>query len=91
LRFAQAASRQERDGYLRPSEVIHPIKCRIEEVMEFAEKMGYKRLGIAFCIGLKSEASTLTRILEARGGEDGVSHNFGGRTSRKALPTDYLL
>jgi uncharacterized metal-binding protein len=67
LRFAQAASRQEGDGYLRPSEVVHPIKCRVEEVMEFAEKMGYKRLGIAFCIGLKDEASTLTHILEDRG------------------------
>ena len=67
LKFAQAASRQERDGYLRPSEVVHPIKCRVEEIMEFAEKMGYKRLGIAFCVGLKDEASTLSHILEVRG------------------------
>ncbi|BDC35624.1 MAG: DUF1847 domain-containing protein [Candidatus Methanoliparum thermophilum] len=67
LKFYQASAKQEKDGYLRPSDVIHPIKCRIEEIMEFAEKMGYKRLGIAFCIGLKEETSNFTKILEDRG------------------------
>ena len=67
LNFYQASARQERDGYLRPSEVIHPIKCRVEEIMEFAEKMEYKSLGIAFCIGLKEETSMLTKVLENNG------------------------
>jgi uncharacterized metal-binding protein len=67
LNFYQASTRQERDGYLRPSEAVHPIKCRVEEIMEFAEKMRYRRLGIAFCVGLNNEASILTKILEDRG------------------------
>jgi len=38
-------------------------------VAQFAKKMGYKKLGIASCIGLKDEAEMLTRILENRGFE----------------------
>jgi len=38
-------------------------KTRIEEVIEFARTMGYKRLGIAFCIGLSSEAEKIHEIL----------------------------
>lgn len=38
-------------------------KTRIEEVIEFARAMGYKRLGIAFCIGLSAEAEKIHQIL----------------------------
>ncbi|MCK4581227.1 MAG: DUF1847 domain-containing protein, partial [Dehalococcoidia bacterium] len=40
---------------------------RVEEVAQFAKKMGYKKLGIAFCSGLRSEAKLLATILENRG------------------------
>ena len=40
---------------------------RLEETIQFAQKMGYQRLGIAFCIGLENEARTLDKILENRG------------------------
>jgi len=40
---------------------------RVEEVAQFAKKMGYKRLGIAFCGALRNEATVLTTILENRG------------------------
>ncbi len=33
--------------------------------------MGYKRLGIAFCVGLRDEANILLRVLEANGFEVG--------------------
>jgi len=36
---------------------------RIEELMEFSRRMGYERLGVAFCIGLAEEAQVLHRIL----------------------------
>ena len=62
ISFYQASARQERDGYMRPSEI--PIKCRVEEIMEFAEKMGYRKIGVAFCIGLKDEALRFAKILE---------------------------
>ena len=36
---------------------------RIEEVVEFASRMGYKKLGIAFCVGLKEEATKIADFL----------------------------
>ncbi|MEA4871916.1 MAG: DUF1847 domain-containing protein [Synergistaceae bacterium] len=36
---------------------------RIEEVVEFASRMGYKKLGIAFCVGLREEAVKIADFL----------------------------
>lgn len=36
---------------------------RLEEIMEFARRMGWKRLGLAFCIGFSDEAAMLGEIL----------------------------
>ena len=36
---------------------------RIEEVVEFASRMGYKKLGIAFCVGLNDEAVKIADYL----------------------------
>jgi uncharacterized metal-binding protein len=67
--FARVASVQEFEGYMDLPEGKTPRNPRVEEVAQFARKMGYKRLGIAFCIGLRSEARTMTEILENRGFE----------------------
>ena len=40
---------------------------RVEETMEFARRLGYRKLGVAFCVGLREEAKILNRILEANG------------------------
>ena len=40
--------------------------CRLEEVMKFAEEMGYRHLGVAFCIGLSDEARVLAEVLKQR-------------------------
>jgi len=37
--------------------------------MEFAERMCYKRLGVAYCVGVQYEVSLLVPILENRGFE----------------------
>lgn len=70
--FARMASVQEAECYsnrhIQPY-VLHPVKPRVQEICEFAKKMGYRKLGIASCSGLHSEAGTLTRILEAQGFE----------------------
>ena len=51
-------------------EAEHYMKLtRLEEVMLFADMMGYKRLGMAFCVGLSDEAEVIARILEGRGFE----------------------
>lgn len=70
--FARMASIQEAECYadrdIQPY-VFHPVKPRVQEICEFAEKMGYEKLGIAFCAGLYKEARALTDILEAQGFE----------------------
>ena len=67
--FAQQASIQEFEGYMNLPEGKTPRHPRVEEVAQFAKKMGYKKLGVAFCSGLRNEAEILNRILENRGFE----------------------
>jgi uncharacterized metal-binding protein len=43
--------------------------CRIKEIIEFCNQLGYKKLGLGFCVGLKEEARVLTDILEKNGFE----------------------
>jgi len=38
-------------------------KNRIEELILYANEMGYKKLGVAFCIGLEKEAEVICDIL----------------------------
>ena len=42
---------------------------RVQEIMEFANKIGAKRIGIANCIGLINEARIFARILRSNGFE----------------------
>jgi len=69
LTFVYKASVQEGECYINRGVtpyVLHPVKPRVQETCEFAQKMGYKKLGIAFCGGLHEEALSLTRVLEAQ-------------------------
>ncbi len=72
MRFAREASLQEASCYA-PSpydpDARQPLKPRIMEIIEFAQRMGYRRLGLAFCLGLRAEARTLCQILESHGFE----------------------
>jgi uncharacterized metal-binding protein len=65
--FARQASIQEFECYMNLPSGRVPVNPRVEEVAQFAKKMGYRKLGIAFCRGLRQEAKTLTKILENRG------------------------
>lgn len=42
---------------------------RVEEIAEFAKKMGYKKIGIATCVGLLKEARIVAKILRNKGFE----------------------
>jgi len=80
--FARLASVQEGSCYAcrdaKPL-ILIPMKTRLEELIEFSQKMGYKRLGMAFCAGLAYEASLLSEILEKHGFEVvAVSCKVGG-------------
>ncbi|MFW9924391.1 MAG: DUF1847 domain-containing protein [Candidatus Thorarchaeota archaeon] len=55
----QVAAHIESNGYMKWP--------RVQELINFAKKMNYKHLGIAFCIGLKEETNVLTKILEKEG------------------------
>ena len=70
--FARAASVQEGECYANRDErpyVMQPVKTRLEELIEFSRRMGYGRLGMAFCAGLANEAAVLAGILEKQGFE----------------------
>jgi uncharacterized metal-binding protein len=55
--LAQESARTEAAGYCK--------QPRVEEVMNFARRLGVERLGIASCVGLLREARLLQEILEA--------------------------
>ena len=42
---------------------------RLQETAEFAKTMGYKKLGMAFCIGLNEEVRYIARFFELQGFE----------------------
>jgi len=60
-RVSQVSARVESEGYCKWT--------RVEEIVEFAKKMGYRKLGIANCISFVDHAYVLTGILESHGFE----------------------
>lgn len=65
--FARMASLQEAECYANREQkplILHPTKNRVEEVIEFAKKMKYHRLGVAFCSGFQYEANIFATILK---------------------------
>jgi uncharacterized metal-binding protein len=60
-RMAVESARTEAEGYCKAT--------RIEEIMDFARRMGWTRLGIAHCIGLMQEARIAREIFLAKGFE----------------------
>jgi len=70
MEFARQASIQEGECYIGRTErpfVLHPAKPRILEICEFSRRMGYKRLGLAFCSGLSNEAAVVEKIFGNHG------------------------
>ncbi len=49
------------------AEEVGDEQCRVAEAMEFAHALGVKRIGLTFCVGLRKEALTLSRVLEGNG------------------------
>jgi len=60
-RMALESARTEAAGYCRST--------RVEEVMDFARRMGFHKLGIAHCTGLMQEAKAARDIFAAGGFE----------------------
>ena len=60
-RVALVAGRVEAEGYCKWT--------RVEEVVQFAKKMGFRKIGIANCISFVDHAYVLSGILESHGFE----------------------
>jgi uncharacterized metal-binding protein len=58
-RFAKASALVESEGYGKWS--------RVEEIVQFAKKMDYRRIGIATCISFVDLTRVLSAILESHG------------------------
>lgn len=56
-----AAAEVEADNYMKMT--------RLEETIEFAKKIGAKKIGIATCLGLLKESNILAKILRSHGFE----------------------
>lgn len=94
--FAKMASLQEAECYAFREKKLtynYPAKPRIQEIMEFSNKMNFKRLGIAFCSGFSKEAEILSEILENNGFEvvsvickvGGIEKEFLGLDSNQKI------
>ena len=57
--LARQAARVEAGGYGRLT--------RLEEIMDFARRTGFSRLGLAHCVGLQREAAVVRRVFLANG------------------------
>ncbi len=60
-RLALESARTEAAGYCKAT--------RVEEIMDFARRMGWRHLGIAHCVGLSREAALARDVFEAGGFE----------------------
>jgi uncharacterized metal-binding protein len=70
LEFVRQASIQEAEGYAGREEgygCLTPAKPRLLETIEFAKRMGYNRVCLAFCMGLRQEAVVVQDIFEDHG------------------------
>jgi uncharacterized metal-binding protein len=67
--FARLSSVQEFECYENLPDGLRTKNPRILELIQFARKCGYKKLGLAFCGGLDYEARLLTEVLENKGFE----------------------
>jgi uncharacterized metal-binding protein len=57
--LARNAALVEGHGYCRLT--------RVEEIMDFARRCGFSRLGLAHCVGLQDEAAIVARVFRANG------------------------
>ena len=66
-RTARVAAQVEGLGYDRSGGKAQARWSRVEDTIAFARLMGYRKIGIATCVGLLDETERLVEILEAQG------------------------
>lgn len=86
--FARLASVQEAECYANRAPgpyVLQPTKTRIQETVEFAARIGCRKLGLAFCGGLQKEAGMVADIIEAHGFALASVACNGGGVAKEAI------
>ncbi|NLV24250.1 MAG: DUF1847 domain-containing protein [Deltaproteobacteria bacterium] len=86
--FARQAACQEKEGYRLEEGHTVPIKPRLLEIAEFAGRMGYRKLGLAFCSGLYREGKKVAEFLVGRDFEVVSACCKVGRTPKEELGLD---
>ena len=79
-KIARASALVVSEGYCQ--------KTRLEETMDFANKCGYKKIGLAFCIGLVNESKILSEVLSYNGFEVDSVICKNGHVSRELIGMD---
>jgi uncharacterized metal-binding protein len=98
--FARQSSIVEGSAYIRVtwSRAPSPLTTRLEEIISLASRMGFRKLGVAFCVGLADEAKTLVELLMNSGFEvvsvccktGGIAkERIGIKDSQKINPGQY--
>jgi uncharacterized metal-binding protein len=67
LRFYQNSTITEQRAYMNIRGRVIAVRPRILEIIKFAEMMKWKKLGVAFCVGLGNEAKRVVEIFESAG------------------------
>jgi uncharacterized metal-binding protein len=70
LKFSRTCSIQEAEGYGGKEQgyaSVHPVKPRIQEIIEFAGRMDYQRIALIFCVGLRREAAIVHQMFADAG------------------------
>jgi len=57
----------EQRAYQKIRGRVMAVRPRLLEIIKFSEMMGWKKLGVAFCVGLANEARRTMEILEGAG------------------------
>ncbi len=67
----QEYRKEENAGFLKECAYVESVGYgqwnRIREIVELCRNMNYRKVGVAFCIGLKKEAKIFCKILRERG------------------------
>ncbi|WP_147539382.1 DUF1847 domain-containing protein [Anaerotruncus rubiinfantis] len=68
--FREYEKPEQHEFYIKASEIEaigYGQWTRMQEIMEFCRNMGYQKLGLAFCRGLRWEAKVISRVLRQNG------------------------
>ena len=67
LRLYQNSTVNEQRAYMNIRGRVIAVRPRILEIIKFSEMMNWKKIGVAFCTGLGTEAKRVVEIFESAG------------------------